>query len=849
MKKIRKFAPLLFCCLFMFLLLFPQTAKAGTFVPTAQDNLSVSLRRSSDLIPVSNGYMRVFKKSKSIGIEYYDNNFQITGKKEIAMELPLWGGFYAGSDGYYLVEGQSNTAEDNSAEVIRVIRYDTNWKRNGAAAITSNPDLFGGQVRYPFDYGCVEMTETNGTLYIVTGHQGYVDSSVGMGHQGFLMIAVDKASMTGKIVQSDLWHSFAQYIKSNSSYLYVLEQSEGSRCTQLSRYDNNSLEKKTIELLSYGGSRTSVWALPCYASVDGMAVSSDSVLCIGTTIDQSKYDNVAKDSSIPHNIYLTVTPTSNFTKEATSLKYLTHYTGDGKSFLGVKITKITDNRFMVSWEEYEEEIPDDDTSSKYASGDDSLSSSTLHYLFIDGKGNTISKEYTTAAPVSDCQPVVKNSKVVYYASNENTVNFYSIDANNGNTTKKIYRIAGDNATWSFANGILTISGQGAISVTENENYRSPVSSIGGQVFYSDTAWKSIKNQVKKIVIKSGITSICESAFTRLPALKEVEVENGVIQIGAKAFAYCDNLEKVTLPASVTVIGDDIVWTGSYWYGGSHVNYATIYAPYGSAAITYAQKNDISYACDLSSAAVTGINSKYTYTGSSLKPKPTVTLGKKKLTADSDFKVTYSNNKNTGTATVKITGIGSYYGTITLNFQIVSAQNTPTPAPVSKTFKDAYNTYTVNKTGTTVTLKKPNSRAIITATIPSSVKANGKTYKVTAIASNAFKNCRKLKQVTISKNVSSIGSGAFQGCSSLRTLKIGSRVSSIGAKAFYDCKALTSITIQSKKLTSGSVGKSAFTKAGRNNYKKLKVKVPKSKLSTYKKLLKAKGLSSKAKVTK
>ena len=581
-----------------------------------------------------------------------------------------------------------------------------------------------------------------------------------------------------------------------------------------------------------------------------MAVSSDNVLCIGTTIDQSKYDNVANDSSIPHNIYLTVTPTSSFSEEATSLRYLTNYTGDGKSFLGVKITKITDDRFMISWEEYEQDTPDDDTSSKYSSADDSLSSSTLHYLFIDGKGNTISKEFTTAAPVSDCQPVIKDSKVVYYASNENTVNFYSIDANDGNTTKKIYRTAGDNATWDFSNGILTISGQGAISVTEDENYRSPVSSIGGQVFYSDTAWKSIKNQVKKIVIKSGITSICEKAFTSLPALKEVEVENGVIKIGAKAFAYCNNLEKVTLPASISVIGEDIVWTGSYWtYDGSHVNYATIYAPYGSAAITYAQKNKVSYAWDLPGAAVTGINSKYTYTGSSLKPKPTVTLGNKKLTADSDYEVTYSKNKNVGTATVKITGIGNYYGTITRNFQIVSAQNTPTPAPVSKTFKDAYNTYTVNKTGTSVTLKKPNSKVIITATIPSSVKANGKTYKVTAIAPNAFKNCRKLKQATISKNVSSIGSGAFQGCSSLRTLKISSKVSSIGAKAFYDCKALTSVTIQSKKLTSGSVGKSAFAKAGRNNYKKLKVKVPKSRLSAYKKLLKAKGLSSKTKVTK
>ena len=345
MKKIKKLTSLLFCCLFLYLLAFPGQVQAASLTPTAQDNLSVKLRRSSDLISISNGYMRVFRKTNSVGIEYYDNSLQITDKREIPMELPLWGGFYAGSDGYYLVEGQNNTAEDNSAEVIRVIRYDTNWNRSGAASITSNPDLFGGEVRYPFDYGCVEMTETNGTLYIVTGHEGYVDKSVGQGHQGFLMIAVDQASMTGKIVSCDLWHSFAQYIKSQSSYLYVLEQSEGSRCTKLSRYDSTTLDEKTIELLPYGGSRTSVWALNCYASVDGMAVSADSVLCIGTTIDQSQYDNVTSDT--PHNIYLTITPVSDFSKEATSVKYLTNYTGNGKSFMGVKITPITENRFML----------------------------------------------------------------------------------------------------------------------------------------------------------------------------------------------------------------------------------------------------------------------------------------------------------------------------------------------------------------------------------------------------------------------------------------------------------------------------------------------------------------------
>lgn len=662
------------------------------------------------------------------------------------------------------------------------------------------------------------------------------------------MIQVDQSSMTGKIVSCDLWHSFAQYIKSKDNYMYVLEQSEGSRCTKLSRYDRDTLEETTIELFPYGGSRTSVWALNCYASVDGMAVSSDHVLCIGTSIDQSKYDQVTEDT--PHNIYLTVTPTSDFSQKATVTRQLTDFTNNGKSFMGVKITKISDNRFMISWEEYV-----DPENEKYAD-DDNLSSSTLHYLFVDGKGNTISKEFTTVAPISDCQPVVKDSKVVYYASNANTINFYSIDSSSGTASKKSYQVAGDNASWSFKNGVLTISGQGAISISKDEHYRQPVSSTHSSYFFTnETSWKSIQNKVKKIVIKTGITSISDNAFASLPVPEEVEIEKGMQKIGKEAFAYCKNLRTVTLPASVISIGKDFVLTGSYWWGN---DYATIYAPYNSYAITYAKKNDLRYACDITEAKVTGLQKSYKYTGSPITPALTITLGNQKLNGTTHYSVSYDNNIKAGTATMKITGKNGYYGTITLTFQIVSANNsnsnnnsnaTNKPQATVKTFSDAYNVYTVNKSGSTVTLKKPRSRNVTTAKIPSTVKAHGKTYKVTAIASNAFKSCRKLKQATISGNITSIGSNAFQGCSALRTVKIGSKVTSIGAKAFYDCKALTSVTIQTKKLSSSKVGKSAFTKAGRSNYKKLKVRVPKSKLSAYKKLLKSKGLSTKAKVSR
>lgn len=156
MKKIKKLTSLLFCCLFLYLLAFPGQVQAASLTPTAQDNLSVKLRRSSDLISISNGYMRVFRKTNSVGIEYYDNSLQITDKREIPMELPLWGGFYAGSDGCYLVEGQNNTAEDIPCRGYRVIRYDTNWNRSGAASITSNPDLFGGEDSLSIRLRCVK---------------------------------------------------------------------------------------------------------------------------------------------------------------------------------------------------------------------------------------------------------------------------------------------------------------------------------------------------------------------------------------------------------------------------------------------------------------------------------------------------------------------------------------------------------------------------------------------------------------------------------------------------------------------------------------------------------------------
>ena len=85
-------------------------------------------------------------------------------------------------------------------------------------------------------------------------------------------------------------------------------------------------------------------------------------------------------------------------------------------------------------------------------------------------------------------------------------------------------------------------------------------------------------------------------------------------------------------------------------------------------------------------------------------------------------------------------------------------------------------------------------------MPDSIKINGATYKVTSIAKSAFKNNKKLKTVTIGKNVSKIGENVFSGCKKLKT-----------------------ITIKSTKLKAQTLSKSTFkgitkaTKYRRRNY--------------------------------
>ena len=118
--------------------------------------------------------------------------------------------------------------------------------------------------------------------------------------------------------------------------------------------------------------------------------------------------------------------------------------------------------------------------------------------------------------------------------------------------------------------------------------------------------------------------------------------------------------------------------------------------------------------------------------------------------------------------------------------------------------------------------KGSKKQKASVTIPDTVTIDKVTYKVTSIAANAFKNNKKLKKVVIGKNVTKIGK-----------------------KAFYGCSKLKKITVKTTKLTKKNVGSQAF----KGTHKKAAFKVPKKKISSYRKVFRARGAAKTTKVTK
>ena len=115
---------------------------------------------------------------------------------------------------------------------------------------------------------------------------------------------------------------------------------------------------------------------------------------------------------------------------------------------------------------------------------------------------------------------------------------------------------------------------------------------------------------------------------------------------------------------------------------------------------------------------------------------------------------------------------------------------------------------------TAIIKKADSKKVKKLKIKSTIVINGVTCTVVGIGKNAFKNCKKMTQLTIPATVTKIEKGAFQGCKQLKKLTIqGKALKTIKSGAFKGTPKGIKVTAKGFKKKQKTALQKKLKKAG------------------------------------
>ena len=395
----------------------------------------------SYLVDIGNGNMMRVQSdydSSNIYVEYYDSQYNVTGVRQLAPELPIYGGFYSGGDAYYIVTGQKNEEESDTVECYRITKYDKNWNRIGSAG------LYDCNTFLPFRAGCVRMTEADGYLFVRTSHQMYL-SSDGLRHQANVTIQFDENKLVITDSYTDVMnskygyvsHSFNQFIKTEGNHLVAVDHGDAyPRSIVLTEYQTDFTNGQFISNMNY-------WKNPCKstdlfeftgeigdnatgASVGGFEVTDSAYLVAANSINQ---EDTSDDRS--RHDYRNVCIVGKSKRDGhTFVNWLTNLEGD-LSATTPYLVKINDNKYLVMWSYQKRSV------------------GAIDYTYIDADGSQISPVYTMNGMLSDCEPVYINDTVVWYTSDsDGNVTFYGVDSN-GNALGSLNGLIYDGDNWVY----------------------------------------------------------------------------------------------------------------------------------------------------------------------------------------------------------------------------------------------------------------------------------------------------------------------------------------------------------------------------------------------------------------
>ena len=410
---------------------------------------------------------------------------------------------------------------------------------------------------------------------------------------------------------------------------------------------------------------------------------------------------------------------------------------------------------------------------------------------------------------------------------------------------------------TIPNSVTSIGGEAFRNCSSLTSITIPnsVTSIGWQAFYDCSSLTSV-------TIGNSVTSIGGSAFAYCSSLTSVTIPNSVTSIGVEAFAYCDSLKSViwnvkncedfnsscswcvpfsyspitsfiigdsveyipaallayadtknlttlTIPESVTSIGEDAFYNCSsidtvVWNAKNCADFDSNGSPFSSEIRSFTFGNEVehipAYLCrDMKNLTFLTIPNSVTSIGgeafrncSSLTsitiPNSVTSIGGRAFSGCSSVtSLTLGNN---------LTTIGSSafssLGALTSVTQKAPSIEAYCQGQVSKLLYDS-----ASLNDDAIRTIEINGEEVTDWVIPSSI---------TKIEDYTFYNCPSITSVALPNTITSIGESAFENCTSITAISIPNKVTRIGARAFSKCP-ITDVIIPNNVT---NIGGSAFS---------------------------------------
>lgn len=306
-----------------------------------------------------------------------------------------------------------------------------------------------------------------------------------------------------------------------------------------------------------------------------------------------------------------------------------------------------------------------------------------------------------------------------------------------------------------------------------------------------------------ITLPTSLTYVGDLAFIRCTSLSGIAIPENVTWIGNNAFEQCTSLLSVTLPSTLTSI-ESVAFTGCnnlhYIVSeacepptlGSNVFENTVYSNAYLLVPNSVAKEKYQAAPGWSNFTNISVAQFYTF--------------------EKDGIYYCQTGPNTVAVCARDANYNSYSGNITIPKSVVYDYHGYTVNEVaSNAFRNCPNLTrvtlpeTVGLIGSFAFANSPNltsvtfdSNSMLTEIGNNAFVSTGLTSislpeSLTKIGNYAFHGCDGLTTVTIPNNVTTVGASAFGSCSGLKNVTIGKSVTSLGEWCFMECTSLLIVT--------------------------------------------------------